>query len=64
MESCAMHPASSVSGWYLNHPESKYFGVGKIGRDQIEDYARRKGCLSRRRRNGWGRIWTTIRREN
>jgi len=42
-ESCAMSPASSVSGWYLNHPESKYFGVGKLGRDQIEDYAGRKG---------------------
>jgi len=42
-ESCAMHPASSVSGWYFNHPEAKYFGVGKIGRDQIEDYAERKG---------------------
>jgi 5-methyltetrahydrofolate--homocysteine methyltransferase len=41
-ESCAMLPASSVSGWYFNHPESKYFGVGKIGRDQVEDYARRK----------------------
>jgi len=42
-ESCAMTPASSVSGWYLNHPDSKYFGVGKLGRDQVEDYARRKG---------------------
>jgi 5-methyltetrahydrofolate--homocysteine methyltransferase len=42
-ESCAMHPASSVSGWYFNHPDSKYFGVGKIGNDQIHDYARRKG---------------------
>jgi 5-methyltetrahydrofolate--homocysteine methyltransferase len=42
-ESCAMNPASSVSGWYFNHPESKYFGVGKLGRDQIDDYARRKG---------------------
>jgi 5-methyltetrahydrofolate--homocysteine methyltransferase len=42
-ESCAMAPASSVSGMYLNHPDSKYFGVGKIGRDQTEDYARRKG---------------------
>jgi len=42
-ESCAMSPASSVSGWYFNHPDAKYFGVGKIGRDQIEDYARRKG---------------------
>jgi 5-methyltetrahydrofolate--homocysteine methyltransferase len=42
-ESCAMSPASSVSGWYLNHPEAKYFGVGKLGRDQVDDYARRKG---------------------
>jgi len=42
-ESCAMHPASSVSGWYFNHPEAKYFGVGKLGRDQIADYAARKG---------------------
>jgi 5-methyltetrahydrofolate--homocysteine methyltransferase len=42
-ESCAMFPASSVSGWYCNHPDAKYFGVGKIGRDQIEDYAKRKG---------------------
>jgi 5-methyltetrahydrofolate--homocysteine methyltransferase len=42
-ESCAMHPASSVSGWYFNHPEARYFGVGRIGRDQIEDYAARKG---------------------
>jgi 5-methyltetrahydrofolate--homocysteine methyltransferase len=42
-ESFAMTPASSVSGWYLNHPDSKYFGVGKLGRDQVEDYAGRKG---------------------
>ena len=42
-ESCAMTPASSVSGWYFNHPNSKYFGVGKIGKDQIQDYAHRKG---------------------
>ena len=41
-ESCAMHPASSVSGFYLNHPEAKYFAVGKIGRDQVTDYADRK----------------------
>jgi 5-methyltetrahydrofolate--homocysteine methyltransferase len=38
-----MSPASSVSGLYFNHPESKYFAVGKMGRDQIEDYAARKG---------------------
>ena len=42
-ESFAMHPASSVSGLYFNHPDSKYFAVGKLGRDQIEDYAPRKG---------------------
>ncbi len=42
-ESCAMSPASSVSGWYCNHPDAKYFGVGKVGRDQVDDYARRKG---------------------
>ncbi len=39
----AMWPASSVSGWYFAHPEAKYFAVGKINRDQVEDYARRKG---------------------
>jgi 5-methyltetrahydrofolate--homocysteine methyltransferase len=42
-ESCAMWPASSVSGLYLAHPASRYFGVGTIGPDQLEDYARRKG---------------------
>jgi 5-methyltetrahydrofolate--homocysteine methyltransferase len=42
-ESCAMSPASSVSGMYFNHPDSKYFAVGRIGRDQVEDYAARKG---------------------
>lgn len=41
-ESLAMNPAPSVCGWYLAHPESKYFGVGKIARDQLEDYAKRK----------------------
>ena len=41
-ESCAMSPASSVSGLYFNHPDSKYFAVGKVGRDQVEDYAARK----------------------
>jgi 5-methyltetrahydrofolate--homocysteine methyltransferase len=40
-ESCAMYPASSVSGFYFAHPESKYFAVGRLGRDQIADYARR-----------------------
>jgi 5-methyltetrahydrofolate--homocysteine methyltransferase len=41
-ESCAMAPAASVSGIYLAHPDARYFTVGRIGRDQIEDYARRK----------------------
>src|SRR5205814_944283 len=42
-ESFAMLPASAVSGFYLSHPQSRYFAVGKVGRDQIEDYARRSG---------------------
>jgi len=42
-ESFAMHPASSVSGLYFSHPDSLYFGVGKIEKDQVQDYARRKG---------------------
>jgi len=42
-ESCAMLPASSVSGWYFSHPQAKYFVVGRIGRDQVEDYAARQG---------------------
>lgn len=41
-ESLAMNPPASVCGWYLAHPKSHYFGLGKIGRDQLEDYARRK----------------------
>jgi 5-methyltetrahydrofolate--homocysteine methyltransferase len=42
-ESCAMWPAAAVSGLYFSHPESRYFGIGKIGRDQVADYAARKG---------------------
>ena len=41
-ESNAMYPASSVSGWYFSHPDSRYFGIGKIAKDQVEDYAKRK----------------------
>ncbi|MBT8126324.1 MAG: methionine synthase [Gammaproteobacteria bacterium] len=41
-ESYAMTPAASVSGWYFSHPQSQYFGTGKIQRDQLEDYAERK----------------------
>ncbi len=42
-ESLAMYPAASVCGWYFSHPQSQYFGVGKIKNDQLEDYAKRKG---------------------
>ena len=42
-ETLAMSPASSVSGWYFSHPESKYFGLGKILEDQVLDYSERKG---------------------
>ena len=42
-ENFAMYPASSVSGFYFAHPESKYFGVGKIAKDQVVEYAKRKG---------------------
>jgi 5-methyltetrahydrofolate--homocysteine methyltransferase len=42
-ETCAMTPPASVAGLYFGHPESRYFAVGKIARDQVEDYARRKG---------------------
>ena len=42
-ESFAMWPGAAVCGLYFSHPQSAYFGVGKIERDQVEDYARRKG---------------------
>jgi len=42
-ESFAMYPTAAVSGLYFAHPESHYFGVGRIEKDQVEDYARRKG---------------------
>lgn len=42
-ESYAMLPTAAVSGFYFAHPESSYFSVGKIEKDQVEDYARRKG---------------------
>ena len=42
-ENLAMYPAASVCGLYFSHPESKYFNVGKLGKDQILDYHRRKG---------------------
>ena len=51
-ESFAMHPGASVSGLYFAHPDSKYFGVGKIGPDQVRDYALRKG-----QSNDWVERW-------
>ena len=42
-ENFAMTPAASISGWYFSHPDSCYFGVGRIGSDQVADYAQRKG---------------------
>jgi 5-methyltetrahydrofolate--homocysteine methyltransferase len=55
-ESFAMWPGSSVSGLYFAHPEAKYFAVGKLGRDQVEDYARRKG-LPRTEAERWLGPW-------
>jgi 5-methyltetrahydrofolate--homocysteine methyltransferase len=43
-DSMAMTPAASVSGFLLSHPESSYFNVGRIGSDQVEDLARRRGA--------------------
>ena len=42
-EHFAMTPTAAVSGWYFSHPEARYFGVGRLDRDQVADYARRKG---------------------
>jgi 5-methyltetrahydrofolate--homocysteine methyltransferase len=46
-ESFAMYPAAAVSGWYFSHPDSQYFVVGRISKEQVEDYARRKGWTLR-----------------
>jgi 5-methyltetrahydrofolate--homocysteine methyltransferase len=51
-ESLAMNPPASVCGWYIAHPQSHYFGLGKIGRDQLEDYAKRKG-MSKEEAEKW-----------
>ena len=45
-ESLAMWPAAAVSGWYFAHPDAKYFGLGKITQEQLEDVARRKGVAA------------------
>ena len=42
-ESWAMYPVAAVSGWYFSHPDARYFGLGKINRDQVQNYAQRKG---------------------
>ena len=55
-ESLAMYPGSSVSGLYFGHPEAKYFGVGKFDRDQIADYATRKG-MSLAETERWLQSW-------
>ncbi len=46
-ESFAMYPAASVSGWYFSHPDAQYFNVGKLGRDQIVDYCKRKQLVQK-----------------
>jgi 5-methyltetrahydrofolate--homocysteine methyltransferase len=42
-DSFAMLPTAAVSGWYIAHPKARYFGIGKVYKDQVEDYAKRKG---------------------
>ena len=57
-----MLPTSAVSGFYFGHRDSQYFGVARIGRDQLEDYAARRGVSARSRPSaGCGRIWTELR---
>ena len=63
-ESMAMLPAASVSGWYFAHPEARYFGVGRIGRDQMEDYADRKGMTVAEVEKWLGRVWVIDERAN
>lgn len=48
-----MVPTAAVSGWYFAHPDAKYFGVAKIERDHVADYAARKGMSLRRWNTGW-----------
>ena len=63
-ETFAMTPAASVSGIYLAHPEARYFSVGRLGRDQVDDYAARKRVARRRGRSaGCDRISATSRRK-
>ena len=48
-ENFAMYPTAAVSGFYFAHPEAQYFGVARIGRDQLEDYAQRRGYKAYRK---------------
>jgi len=50
-----MLPTAAVSGFYFSHPQSQYFAVGKIDRDQVEDYARRRAGICRPPNAGWRR---------
>ena len=59
-ESFAMYPASSVSGWYFAHPESKYFGLGEVAKDQIENYAERKNAFRYFCNGSWFSIWRWV----
>jgi hypothetical protein len=59
-ESAAMAPAASVSGLYFAHPQARYFTVGRIGRDQVEDYAARKGMGVEEASAGCAPTWGTI----
>ncbi len=54
-ESYAMYPGAAVSGFYLAHPDSKYFVVGKIGDDQVDDMATRRGMDKRKSNATWRR---------
>jgi hypothetical protein len=60
-ESYAMWPGSSVSGIYIGHPEAYYFGVAKVERDQVEDYAGARAWRSAKSSAGLGRCSTTFR---
>ena len=62
-ESKAMHPAASVSGLYFSHPESRYFGIGKIAEDQVSDYAKRK-AISDKDMEKWLGPWLNYDRAN
>ncbi|MDE0348710.1 MAG: methionine synthase, partial [Gammaproteobacteria bacterium] len=55
-ETFAMWPASTVAGWYFSHPDARYFGVGRIGEDQLRDYCKRKGVEPEEARRWLGNL--------